>query len=383
MAVDQDRFITAYLNGTISLWNSDTFEPIYSRNLSELISNFDLALNDTTILKLFKLESSNFVMVLKSSLKSNINLILNDSNFDLIFIDKDINQTTSKLVSILKSDQNHDINIYSDGLIRYFTSILYLDKNNFDEPIEISKATPLDCANNEYEIRFTEIPTCLVLFDENKQQIFKDNRVSCKKKLSYKLVSDSCDLKEKLNFKISQFRDKDDYEISIILKTSDKIYPDAQVDSKIKYGDDKAIEINLINKDDANISKIKILNSTGKIVYRLLNNTYERVFFNKDYDSRLNFSLLIDEEFETGNNTVNVQYLKVDDYGVSSNIINFKINIFLSKLEDQHWYTWFLIICGILVLILLILIIILKYKAKNEKRVSENIHTSESSYMKI
>jgi WD40 repeat protein len=133
LALNETTFITSYLNGTISYWDLENFNPFYFRHISEIKGTPNRVIDESYVKKLDQLNSGELVAFLNNTL---IIFILNKSNLDYIS-DTDHFATFYGLIDIFKINANVVMNVYKNGRIEYYTHKLYLNKVKFEELIEL------------------------------------------------------------------------------------------------------------------------------------------------------------------------------------------------------------------------------------------------------
>jgi hypothetical protein len=226
------------------------------------------------------------------------------------------------------------LNVYDSGSIRYYSHKLYLNREKFDEVIELKNVLNAKDLQKLDAIKINKIPKCITLY--NRETELKENSfIGLNDQLNYKSNSHPCSSKDNLKFATvtSEGTTINDYEISVEVFT-----PSFQPSTEVEVSSSNIVEIFKKVPLDSIVRRVIFKNFTnGVIKYKSNpNEELKNIEFDKEYDTNNQFFLQINEK--EINPTIIVPIITKDTYGFTSDIINLKF-IFINTAWYQRWYS--------------------------------------------
>ena len=327
LVIKKNYFITSYFNGNISYWNYVYLETRFSKKISEIlhIKKSDKSTPVMYASKLHKTISGDIVALIDN----NMSISLKKSNLDFIFMNKNI--SLSSLVDIININSTDTINVYSNGIIEYYSTKIYLDPQDKNDEIQFYDFFEEDENIEDYYFEFKSLHNCPSFYDDENNPMIIENEYKGRQILSYKFLNSSCNINDKL--KIVVFH-----------------YP-CFIDSVFYGYSIKNYEINLERKNHSIFSLPKIRASQNnfdifktnplyeniltimfrrfedaKILYLNEKSEWKEICFNSEYDSLTKFKLEIDFVKEANKNLF-IPIILRDNFGIKSNLITLEVLI--------------------------------------------------------
>ena len=304
--------------------------------------------------KLHKTISGDIVALIDN----NMSILLKKSNLDFIFMNKNI--SLSSLIDIININSTDTINVYSNGIIEYYSTKIYLDPQDKNDEIQF-----YDLFDEEEEIerdsyfKFESLHNCPSFYDDKNNPMIIENEYKGGQILSYKFLNYSCNIEDKLKIVVFRYPHLynslyydysiENYEINLERKNHSVFFLPKIRASKNNF------DIFKTNPLYENILTIMFRRfEHAKILYWNEKSEWKEICFNIEYDSLTKFKLEIDFGKEANNNLF-IPIILRDNFGIKSDLITLEVLILdIPTPSNSLILIWAIILLAILALSLCI-----------------------------